>query len=294
MKNNIITKGKGLSEKRKFRNNIIYNGMRVKGEKERKDVPKVRHATRFFSLKGQSAILTKPIILVLVISVMIILIYSVYSSGGVERLKEREIDLRTTGTNTILVLANSEQCLAYRVPIILGGYANIVDIEKLQFFAFKYKNIEPLCARNFDFGWRTKVNEIDKSGKIVNTWSFGAKSFSKSKALHQGIITNMPIAIRYSKYDIRPGKIEIEVVDGELEQLSGFVDKVCSQKSSKSTGINFVASYPVYFENSDLCMGFGNDKACKQLLCPTQMEDLKPGSYYLSGSYSNGKVNIIR
>src|SRR3989344_5133174 len=98
---------------------------------------------------GQSSILSRPIILILMIIVMLILVYSIYSSGSSERLKEREIDLRTIGTNTILILANSEQCLAYRVPVIYGGYANVVDVQKLQFFSNSYKDVEPVCARSF-------------------------------------------------------------------------------------------------------------------------------------------------
>ncbi len=238
---------------------------------------------------AQSSILSRPVILVLTISVMLILVYSIYTSGGVERLKEREIDLRTTGTNTLLVLANSEQCLAYRVPVVFGGYANVVDISKLQYFSTTYRDIEPLCSRNFDFGWRAKVNEINKYGDIANTWSFGTKSFSKGTSLRQGILTNMPIAIRYSNYDIRPGKLEIEVVDGELEQLAGFLDGVCHFQQQSGMGI--VLSNPVYLENNDICIG--PSKSCKALLCKVRMNNLSPGSYYLNADYVNGIVNVV-
>lgn len=243
-----------------------------------------------FSSKGQSSILSRPVILVLMISVMLILVYTIYSSGGTERQKERELDLRTVGTNTLLILANSEQCLAYRVPVIYGGYANVVDVKKLEQFAANYKNIEPLCARSFDFGWRVKVNEIDRQG-IARTWSFGSKAFSKRASLRQAIITNMPIAVRYSNYDIRPAKLEIEVVDGELEQLSGFLDSVCYFK--KSSGVNVILSYSAYLENNELCMGTGQDKTCKVLLCKVNMDSLSSGSHYLNGNYNNEVVNIV-
>ncbi len=249
-----------------------------------------RETVGVFSLKGQSSILSRPVILILMIIVMLILVYSIYSSGSSERLKEREIDLRTIGTNTILILANSEQCLAYRVPVIYGGYANVVDVQKLEFFSNNYRDIEPICARSFDFGWRAKVNEINKNGEIDRTWSFGTKSFSKGAPFRQAIITNMPIAVRYSNYDIRPAKLEIEIVDGELEQLAGFVDSVCHFQ--KAAGANIVLSAEAYLENGEMCIGSGSGRACKVVMCDTFMERLTPGSHYLSASYKGSVVTV--
>lgn len=241
---------------------------------------------------GQSSILSRPVILVLTISVMLILLYSIYTSGGIERLKEREIDLRTVGTNTLLILANSEQCLAFRVPVIYGGYANVVDVKKLDQFSASYNDIEPMCARSFDFGWRVKVNEINKEGNIDKTWSFGTKSFSRHSAFRQGITTNMPIAIRYSNYDIRPGKLEIEIVDGELEQLAGFLDGVCHFK--QNSGMNIVLSDEVYRENNNnICMGQSSNKVCKRLLCEVQINSLTPGSHHLNANYQNETIIVV-
>ncbi len=237
------------------------------------------------SMKAQS-LLTKPIILVLFIVSVIILINSMNSAIGEARLRERETLLRNVATNTILLLVNSNDCLAYQQGSV--EYSNIIDVEKLDRFSQLYGNTEPMCARNFGYGWRANIIEINKEGKEAKKWGFGSSAFSFGKALRQGVIINSPVGIRYSDYDIRPGKIELKFIDGELEDLAGFIDKACTS-GGHSAGKDIFISSKVAANERSLCM----EKQCRELLCPTKFV-LNPGRYYLIAAYKNGRVEIIK
>jgi len=246
--------------------------------------------------KGQITLLTKPILLVLTIGVLGVLVYSIYTSHSSEKVRESELDLRTTATNLLTILASSEDCLGYVTRETMSSYANIVDVQKLEEFSDRYADIEPWCARSYRYGWRAKVKEMNDMGKPLREWSFGAANFSKGKALSRGIITNMPIGVKHSKKDIKPGLLEIEVVDGDLERVAGFLDMVCEFGRDKGDYLatkSLSIVYPVYLEGGKLCSGYGSTKACRRLLCEdVRMENINAGSYYLRARYYNNVLYV--
>jgi hypothetical protein len=233
--------------------------------------------------KGQG-ILTKPVMIIMFVVAIIILFNSIFSAMGEARVREREGIMRTAAGNTMLQLVGSVDCLAYREPE--KEYTNIVDVSKLDSFSRQYANIEPPCARNFDYGWRASIVEKGRDGNAVRNWSFGAAGLSSGRTLVRGLVINSPIGVRYSDSDIRPGIIELRFVDGELELLAGIIDKACFYKSSSAADVALSADAKT--SGSMLCM----EKNCRQLLCATDI-NLGPGIYYMSASFSNGKVNVV-
>jgi len=237
-------------------------------------------------MKGQVSYIMKPMMLIAVVILLVFLLQSLYSSGGKERMAEKNLDIVGTATNVLLILSNSEGCLAYNDQTTEITKANILDVNKLDYFSEEYENIEPECTRNYEFGWRVDVKQIDKNNQAEKEWSFGAKEFSKGKSLNNEVEFWIPVAIRYSNDDVKLGKMEITFVDGELEKLAGFFDWSCrmgqlNRMSSLSTDIKI--SQSVNYENGELCIG----GSCRELLCDLvyfEGFDLK-GSYTLTVNY---------
>jgi len=223
-------------------------------------------------MKGQLTYVMKPLTLVSIIILLVLLLYSINTYKGRERIAEKTLDLTSMATNILLILANSEDCLAYRVPATQGAYANIVDSKKLDEFSEKYSEIEPDCARNHDFGWRVEVEEVSgESFSGGKTWSFGARDFSTGKAMRNKIEFWMPVAIRHSVSEVNVGRMSITLVDGELEKIAGFLDWSCKmgmlgKLSSSSTDVQINSPITYDRTNNYLCSG-GGTKNCRKLLC---------------------------
>jgi len=215
--------------------------------------------------KGQLSYIIKPMTLVITIVLLVFLLQTLYTNKVRERTVEKNLDIVSTATNILLILANSEECLAYDDSLIITK-ANILDIEKIESFNSNYQDIEPECARNYDFGWRVKIEQINKNNIVERKWEFGADSFSDDKLVKNQVEFWIPVAIRYSENDVRLGKMNIKLVDGELEKLAGFFDWSCkmgkmNRMSSLTTEI--MISQPATYENGKLCFG----QYCRKLLC---------------------------
>ncbi|MEM7826713.1 MAG: hypothetical protein QXQ40_00635 [Candidatus Aenigmatarchaeota archaeon] len=237
-------------------------------------------------MKAQMSFVIKPIMLVAMILLILILIFSFYTSEVKEKEREKSLDLTATATNILLLLANSEDCLAFRAEDTKGTYANLVSKEKLDIFSKLYSDIEPECARSFDFGWRATIEELDKDGKVVNTWSFGAKEFSEKKK--ENINFWMPIAIRYSSKRINPGKMYVSIVYGELESFAGFLDLACSLRREQKAAIAFEETMRI--EGNRLCVR----NACRELFCEIiGPKEISPGNYIITTAFSQPKKLFV-
>jgi len=217
-------------------------------------------------VKGQISYVMKPMTMIAVIILLVFLLQSLYLNRGKETQAEKKLDIVGTGTNILLILANSKDCLAYDYQQTMEK-ANILDAAKLDNFMNDYQGIEPECARNYDFGWRAEVKELGEPG-IAKVWNFGAGGFSSGKSLNNEVNFWIPVAIRYSENDIRLGKMDIRLVDGELEKLAGFLDWSCkmgqiNRMTSSSTDIK--TSYPAAYNSQEnkICVG----ESCRKLQC---------------------------
>jgi len=246
--------------------------------------------------KGQLSYIIKPISLVMTIVLLLILYNSIQSFGTRERQAQQGLDLASDATNILLVLANSEDCLAYRSAVSQGIYANIVDVKKLDDFASRYASEEPECARSLDFGWRVTVMEFKLSeGKTIEgrNWSFGASQFSRGAAFRNSLDFSIPIAVRYSDKLTRAGKMQIHLVDGELEKISGVLDLYCQFFKNNRLirgSATIKTSYPLKYnaDTGQLC-SVSKPESCRKLWCPMSFEEIKTGGeYILKMSYVNG------
>jgi hypothetical protein len=251
-------------------------------------------------MKGQLSYIIKPISLVLTIVLLLLLYNSISSFGAREKTAEKDLDLVADSTNILLVLANSQLCLGYKSSVTEGLYANIVDVEKLNYFSQQYSSVEPQCARNFDFGWRVTVTEFKQSGDSIaseNNWSFGAFNLSLAPPA-QSVSESIPIAIRYSDKLIRPGTMTIYLVNGELERIAGSLDWICElhkEQQVQQISVQIYTSYPLsYDSNSNLLCQVSKTNSCRIMDCDLAFAGFKaPGTYMLRISFLGDK-EVIR
>lgn len=153
---------------------------------------------------------------------------------------------------TLDKLITSESCLAAKE----GG--KTIELNALEDFQSRYSDIEPECARNYDYGYNI---EVDMSG--INIWQFGSMSHSEYDALKSSVVLSTSVMIKNGDV-IQPGKMTIKMYKGELEELVGMIDRVCD------TGLEIVKniqlSYPVEFNNKYVCMRTG-EEFCKKIVC---------------------------
>lgn len=251
-------------------------------------------------MKGQLSYIIKPLSLVMTIVLLLLLYESISTFGANQKTVQTSLDLTSDATDILLVLANSEDCLAFKSPITQGLYANIVDVSKLNDFAARYSNTEPECARSFDFGWRVNITEYKRvEGSLLsgNSWSFGAGDFSHDNALTGQAYFSVPVAIRYSDRLTRPGTMQIHIVNGELEKISGIMDWAChlfqtNQITRFSTPIS--TSYGLSYNpaGNELC-SMSKVPACRIMWCQLNFTDIKSGGgYILKMTYSNGVMAV--
>lgn len=249
------------------------------------------------NMKGQLSYIIKPISLVMIVVLLIILYQSITFVIGKEKSAQDNLDLATSATSVLLILANSKDCIAYETAQAQGIYANIVDVRKLEEFSEKYSNTEPECARSFEFGWRVKIIELKEDDSEGDVWEFGADQFSTSNAFRNSFRYKMPIAIKYSEKDVRPGRIEVQLVDGELERISGILDWTCQmgklgrmQKSSAE----IYTTYPIIYDSTDgkLCLKT-KIPICRKMMCNMEFENMEaPGTYILSMNFENDNLVV--
>jgi hypothetical protein len=252
-------------------------------------------------MKGQLSYIIKPLSLVVTIILLLLLYNSISSYQTREIVAQNSLDLVADATNILLVLSNSQLCLAYQSPTTEGLYANIVDVNKLNYFSQTYKTAEPDCARNFDYGWRVTVKEYKQvNGATVygNNWTFGAASFSQDNAFGNSVDFSIPIAIHYSDTLTRPAMMTIHLVDGELERLSGIIDWACQlhkQNGIDKLSVQVHTSYPVVYKSSSssICQVSKTD-SCRATDCNLDFGGLKSSGNYLIKIIFNGNIEVIR
>lgn len=249
-------------------------------------------------LKGQMSFTLKPFTMLMVI-IMLIFLYIYLNSSEVKKEEaEKDIEIRSVSTDILLLLANSEDCLAYQLPDRESAYANIIDVRKLEEFAREYEGVEPACARNYNFGFRVEVVEIVMTSmgpREAQKWSFGVQNFSRE--YHNNLVSYwMPVALKYSEKEVGVGKIRLTVFDGELQRIAGFLDRACEMGKSgvlNQTSQTFQISYPISYERGQLCIGMKN-KACRKTFCELEMESITAkGSYKLKVSFERPNRLVV-
>ncbi|MFH1433015.1 MAG: hypothetical protein ABIG84_07410 [archaeon] len=248
--------------------------------------------------KGQYYIV-KPIALVMTLIVIFMLIYSLQNYKYDAYNDALTIDTIIDTKDTLSILANSIDCLAYesKDPKDKGIYGSIVSTEKLDEFNRTYQKVEPECARNYMSGWHAEVIDLT-SGEA---WTFGTTEYSKKMAnevLDQRRVSTIPIAIRHSDKEINPGNIKITTFAGDLERVAGFIDYTCMTGrrgyATYSDSKTFHINHPILLENNTLCLVLGKEKMCRELYCEVFFDGIQmDGEYKISAKYMLNSDNVV-
>lgn len=129
------------------------------------------------------------------------------------------------------------------------------------------------------------------------TWEFGDSTFSEDEAFRESISIALPVMVYYNRSTLLPGRMKITLVEGELEEFVGFIEKACSTESDLTASIS--VSYPTTLEvvggENSLCMAFKEGKKCQKLACDEQIEfeGITPGNYIISATHERDVLKII-
>jgi len=130
----------------------------------------------------------------------------------------------------------------------------------------------------------------------METWKFGVQNHSYSDALKSSVSISTGVSIRYSGTKTQPGLLTVTVYDGELETLSGFIDRVCSSGVEMSNEV--VLSYATYAKTVDsksfICMK-QTKEFCSILSCTKKIEfpNIAPGKYIIKAIPKDGKIVVM-
>ncbi|MEM5853199.1 MAG: VWA domain-containing protein [Candidatus Aenigmatarchaeota archaeon] len=131
-------------------------------------------------MKGQTSILIKGIYLILILVSIAIFINRIFYSNLTSAQQERNLMLKNRANRLLDVLAGDVNCLGYEEKgsvekkVIELSSHRILEKKKLDDFS-KFNDIQPDCARDFDFGYRVDVEtfplyissaEVERKGGV--------------------------------------------------------------------------------------------------------------------------------
>lgn len=258
----------------------------------------------------------KGIYIVIVIVLISIFLNRIFSFNVLSTEETKDLEMRSTAMNDLLVLAGNENCLAFKekinldnIPVDLSLH-NIIDVIKLENFIVNFSSTEPTCAKDYKFGYRVKVETLPiniSSEKFKTTpkeelnvnipamaWEFGSFNFSKDNSLKKKLTMSIPVNVYFDESKILPARMTIMIVDGEMETFINFIEKACSTGKPSQQSMFF--SYSTYNEGNSICMDFPSGKSCQKLSCnlPLEFSGIKnPGNYKINVQPSQNSIKVI-
>jgi len=111
--------------------------------------------------KAQISLFSKFLTIVIVLVAMFIFLSQVMSFNTAVQKNRGELELRTQAYMIANVLSSSGACLAYDGNLSGSSavYENVLDARKLDNFS-RYNDSQPLCAKDYYYGWRVNVSEL--------------------------------------------------------------------------------------------------------------------------------------
>jgi hypothetical protein len=174
-------------------------------------------------------------------------------------------------------------CTFFHTFPVESEFASSPDHDLERIVDFEFRNGEPVMAASLK-PYHTKqlpfvknlaqmVTENIFTKESIKNWEFGSLVYSVGPAKRQEITLRLPVAIYYNDTKVKPGEMELRVVDGEFEQVRGILERVCMENITEITELHI--SYPFTLEeNNTLCQS----DSCKTLICPKQISlDLNAG-----------------
>lgn len=239
--------------------------------------------------KAEVSFLMKSIYLILVFITVLIVINQLFTLNLITAENQRELDKRKTVNDILEILTASPSCFAYEEMGDIKDHQvklathRVVDVNKLESFALNYADIEPDCARSYRYRFAVEVEKFDisKTIDVSKKWNFGIKTSSLGDAQKQVDSGSTPITIRINDVETQPGIIRVTLYDGDLESLTGVIDRVCSTNTEENIEIKL--SYPIYLgqDGSSLCMNYNKGDFCLKFACKRQVEfsNVNAGNY---------------
>ncbi|MEM5878977.1 MAG: vWA domain-containing protein [Candidatus Aenigmatarchaeota archaeon] len=165
------------------------------------------------------------------------------------------------------------------IPVYTIAYGSEADVARLE-------EIASITNGQF-FDARTCEELVSKPRETLEVeifpmiWSFGDAEFSEKEALRLAFSISVPINVFIDETTTIPGKMTITIVDGELEEFRGFLDKSCLTNTDFQGTFTF--HYPIFLESSTnkICLEIEGKKICQNLACNKKIEfsNLSPGKY---------------
>lgn len=234
--------------------------------------------------RGTSKFFIKTIYLIVAIIVISIITRHMISTSLISEEEATNIRLEREAY-IILEKLLSPDCLGEDEEM-----SNLIDVNSLNEFQARYTDIEPTCARSYEYGFLVEVEEFTSGGK----WRFGSPTHSEFDSLENSITVSIPVAIKISDKRIEPGSIKLTLFKGQLESLAGLIDWVCTVGISMEKKLYI--SYPVRLEGREICMENLGQKFCRKLTCRLRIyfpEIKTPGFYNIFVRKIGGVVEVV-
>ena len=179
------------------------------------------------------------------------------------------------------------------IPVYTVAYGSEADVKVLQ-------EVASITGGMF-FDARTCEELVSKPKEKVEAiippmvWEFGDVEFSEKEALKSTISVSIPVDVFVDESTRIPGKMSITLVNGELEEFRGFIDKSCL--TGKDFQDSFSFHYPISLDQTasekKLCLEISGRKVCQKLACQKTIDfsSLTPGSYRI---YSKNEDNVLK
>ncbi|MFH8108617.1 MAG: vWA domain-containing protein [Candidatus Aenigmatarchaeota archaeon] len=176
------------------------------------------------------------------------------------------------------------------IPVYTVAYGSEADVARLEEIAsitngqfFDARTCEELVSQPRE----TLEVEIPSM-----TWEFGDLEFSEKEALRLAFSISVPINVFIDGTTTIPGKMTIRIVDGELEEFRGFLDRSCLTNTDFQNIFTF--HYPISLEplTNKICLEIEGKKICQKLACNKKIEfsSLSPGRYKI---YTKNLDNVL-
>jgi len=246
----------------------------------------------------------KGIFLITILILIYLFINQIFSANLAHAEFYSEARMFEKATTISQILTTSPSCLAYEEKNELQFYSSnitqkVLDINKIEKFSVEYEDIEPKCAKSYEYGYEvfieyfsSEVNTgIYEFREERKTWRFGSKNFSEGNALKKSLEISFPVSIRINSSFLQPGVLKLKFVKGELEEIVGLINKVCDTKVNLRTKIS--TSYILFSDDYNICQQIFPDKiVCRKTYCKVTMEKFYPGKYNVLIENLGGEVFV--
>jgi len=254
-------------------------------------------------MKAQLSFLMKGIFLILILIIIAIFISQIISITLTNAQISSDLEMYEKAITISQLLTTSSSCLAYEEEnsfqsVFSTVTQKVLDINKIEDFSIKYKEIEPPCAKSYSYGYEVFIESFNSevnTGIYVfrqtgKTWRFGSQNFSEGEALKKSLEFSFPISIRINPSFLQPGVLRLKVVRGELEEFAGLINRVCDTNISLEQKI--FTSYLLFSDGDKICQELPYKTVCRKVYCEVEMKRFQPGSYNILIKKSGGKIFV--